>query len=299
MSSNSFNIIPMEFKSKGIVCRGDLYLPDHDTTSPVVIMAHGFGAEQSMGLGEYAKRFVQRQLAVFTFDYRGFGRSDGTPRNLVDPFSHVEDWKAAISFVRGLSYINPDKMALWGTSFSGGHVLVCAAADPSIKAVVSQVPFVDPISSMRKLGFKYQLKAFPHLLSEFTRTLMFRSPHYIKIIGKTDEFAVMNTEDAYEGFSSLLPDDTSWENRCPARILWLLPLYRPMAHAKKIKCPVLVIGAEYDSLIDISAVKKTAKRIPKGEIVVYPIKHFEIYSGDWLEKAAGLQMKFLEKHLLQ
>ncbi len=136
--------IKSDFFSKGIRCDGDLYLPENVKKPPVVIMAHGLSAVKAFRLPAFAERFVEKGMATFLFDYRTFGQSDGEPRHVVNPFHHVQDWLAAIAHVRNLTEIDSSRIALWGTSFSGGHVIIAAAKDAGIKAVVSQRIFIDP-----------------------------------------------------------------------------------------------------------------------------------------------------------
>ena len=146
-----------DFISRGVRCDGDLYLPQGAVNPPVVIMAHGMAAQKSFRLPAYAERFVEKNMAAFLFDYRTFGKSNGEPRHLVDPARHVQDWQAAIAHVRKLTNVDGTRIALWGSSFAGGHVITCAAADHDIRAVVSQVPFVSGWSSTR-------LKTIPDIL---------------------------------------------------------------------------------------------------------------------------------------
>lgn len=296
-SQASFSIIPSDFISCDIRCSGELYLPAELKNPPVVIMAHGFGAEKSFGLPAYAQKFASSGLAVFMFDYRCFGQSDGDPRNYVDPGRHLQDWQAAISHVRSLSSINTKKIALWGSSFSGGHVIVTASKDKDITAIVAQVPFVDSISSTRMLGVKFLMQAMPHAVRDMLCMATFQAPHYVKVIGKPDEFAVMNTPGSYEGFMSIFPKDSTWENKCPARILLTFAAYRPIAFADKIKCPTLIMAAKKDSLIDARVVEAAAKKIPDCEFINYDIDHFAIYTGEMFEKAVKKQAEFLCKHL--
>lgn len=108
------------------------------------------GAQKDFKLQDFASRFIDENIAAFLFDYRTFGKSDGEPRQLVDPFRHVEDWHAAIAHIRTLKEIDTKRIALWGSSFSGGHVIMCAAKDNDIAAVVSQIPFVSGLSSLRQ-----------------------------------------------------------------------------------------------------------------------------------------------------
>jgi len=296
-SQTFFSIIPSDFISQGIRCSGALYLPTNLKNPPVVIMAHGFAAEKAFRLPAYGERFASSGLAVFIFDYRCFGESDGEPRNYVDPGRHLLDWQAAIAHVRSLSAINTQKIALWGSSFSGGHVIVTASKDKSISAIVAQVPFVDSISTTRMLGVKYLMEAIPHAVKDMLCMATFQSPHYVKVIGKPDEFAVMNTPGSYEGFLSIFPKDSTWENRCPARILLTFSAYRPIASAGDVSCPALIMLCEKDSLIDAAAVEKTAKKIPNNELVKYPFGHFDIYTGEAFEDAVKKQTEFLLTHL--
>jgi pimeloyl-ACP methyl ester carboxylesterase len=285
------------FYSQNTRCIGELYLPGAVKTPPVVVMAHGFAAERTFGLPDYAEKFAENGLAVFLFDYRCFGGSDGTPRNLVDPKRHLADWAAAIDHVRSLQAIDARRMALWGSSFSGGHVIVTAARKPGIAAIVAQVPFVDAVSTSLKLGPKHLMRALPHGIRDLSRMLTFRAPHYVKVVGKPDEFAVMNTPESYDGYTAIIPEDADWENGCPARILLKFAAYRPTAHAKNVKCPALLMAGEYDSLINIEAVEKTANKMPNGRLIKYPLGHFDLYKGDAFADAVQKQTDFLLTHL--
>lgn len=286
-----------DFNSKNVKCRGDLYIPDNVTKPPIIVMAHGFAAEKAFGLSPYAEYFASNGLAVYVFDYRCFGDSDGEPRNYVDPFRHLQDWKAAIAHVRSLPGINNNKIALWGSSFGGGHVIVTAAKDKHIAAIVAQVPHVDPISTVMMRGLKFLWDVAINGTRDILRILTCRSPHYVKVVGHPDEVACLNAPEAYTGYLSIVPEDTTWENKCPARIGLTFGLYRPIAYANKIECPALLILAEKDTITCAKAVEKTANKIPKGELVKYPFGHFEIYTGEEFEDAVNKQCQFFLTHL--
>jgi len=287
-----------DFVSRGIRCAGWLYRPEGVSEAPVVVMAHGFGAERTFRLPAYAEKFVERGLAVFLFDYRNFGASDGEPRNLVSPRRHVQDWHTAIAHVRGLPNVNKGKIALWGSSFSGGHVTVVAAQDPGIAAIVSQIPFVDGLSSLGTLGVGYTLKALVAGFRDLGRMITFRAPHVVPIVEEPGRFGVLNTPESKPGLVAILPEDTSWKNECPARILLAVTWYRPLSYADKVKCPAFVLLAEKDSLIPARAVERFAGRMARAELVRVPVGHFDVYVGDPFEETAKLEADFLEKHLL-
>jgi alpha-beta hydrolase superfamily lysophospholipase len=126
----------------GTVLAGDLYLPDQETRSaPTVIMSHGFSATRKMGLPWYAESFATAGYCVYLYDHRGLGDSSGDPRNVVDPWSQTHDMWEVVDQVRGLKEVHPDRVALWGSSFSGGEAIVLGAFHPEVKAVIASVPF--------------------------------------------------------------------------------------------------------------------------------------------------------------
>jgi fermentation-respiration switch protein FrsA (DUF1100 family) len=134
------------FASEGLSCAGWLYVPDDLESGeqrPAVVMAHGFSAVKEMYLYNFAEKFVEAGLVVLVFDYRYFGDSEGEPRGRLFPAEQHEDYRNAISWVSRRPEVDPDRIGVWGSSYSGGHVLHLAAFDRRIKAVVSQVPLVD------------------------------------------------------------------------------------------------------------------------------------------------------------
>ena len=286
-----------DFISNKVRCRGDLYLPSDSKNPPVVIMAHGFGAERTFGLPAYAEHFAHNGFAVYLFDYRCFGDSDGEPRNYVSAKRHLQDWEAAIAHVRSLPNIQTEKIALWGSSFSGGHVIVTAARDGAVSAIIAQVPHVDAITTIRMLGIRYFLEASYHGLRDLFRIITFRSPYYVKIISNPEEFACLNTPECFPGYSALIPEDSNWQNRCPARITLTFGWYRPLTSAGKVACPALIMAAEKDTLIDPKSVELTASKMPNSTVVKYPFGHFDLYRGDAFNDAVKKQTAFLKEHL--
>src|SRR5690606_7112165 len=136
-----------ELPVDGSLVRAWWYRPGRSGPHPTVVMAHGFAGVKAAGLDAYASRFAAAGFAVVAFDYRSFGDSEGRPRQIIDIGRQLEDWEAVIEWARTHPEVDPARLALWGTSFSGGHVLVLAARHPEIAATIAQVPFVDGIAS--------------------------------------------------------------------------------------------------------------------------------------------------------
>lgn len=295
--SGAFTRTDHYFKSRGKRCAAWLYLPQGEKRPPVVVMAHGFGAQRDFGLPAYAERFAERGMAVLLFDYRNFGASEGEPRNLVNPWRHLRDWRSALAYVRSLPEVDGGRVALWGSSYSGGHVLVTAARDQGVAAVCAQVPFVDGVSSALYTGYKHALQATVASTRDIMRALTFREPYRVPIVSDPDTFGIMNTPESKPGYLALVPEGSGWKNDCPARaVLELLP-YRPTSRARRVQCPALVIMGDRDSLIRPEAVEKAASRIREVTLVHLPVGHFDVYHGEWFEKTVSLQADFLARHL--
>jgi uncharacterized protein len=133
----------VSFPSGAVSCTGSLFLPEPqagaDQRLPCVVLAHGFSGTMDR-LVPYAERFAADGIAALVFDYRGFGESGGAPRQVVDLPSQHEDLCAAVAWVRGRDDLDADRVALWGTSLGGAHVISVAADDPRIVAVWLRSP---------------------------------------------------------------------------------------------------------------------------------------------------------------
>ena len=150
------------FKSRRTNCHARLYEPTATNSNGAgVVLAHGFCGTIDTGLTAYAEAFAQAGFHALVFDYRGFGLSDGAPRQLVSVPSQRQDWRNAIATLRGHANVDADRIGLWGMSFSGGHVIHMAHGDPKIRAVVSQVPMIDPVLSQNIGNYERGIKKTP------------------------------------------------------------------------------------------------------------------------------------------
>lgn len=143
----------VKFKSGGINCAGNLYLPPGFSSSrsyPGLVVGHGT-AQTKKSLVNQGEFFSQAGYVVLAIDYRTFGESEGEPRGQLFPLIQVEDFRNGVSFLQRAPGVNREHIGIWGTSNSGGTVIYAAAVDPRIKAVVAQVPVVDHYRWMRWL----------------------------------------------------------------------------------------------------------------------------------------------------
>jgi dienelactone hydrolase len=274
-----------------------LYRPAGDGDAPLLVMAHGLGAVRTMRLDAYAERFCAAGYACLVFDYRNFGDSEGTPRQLIDIRMQLQDWTVAVAYARTLPGIDPDRIGLWGTSFSGGHVIATAARLPGIAAVVSQCPFTDSIASLGTLTPLISARITAMATRDLIGARFGAPPVMVRTAGNPGEVALMNAPDVYPGYLKLVPDDTELRNEVAARIgVTILP-YRPGRLAAKVPCPILFCICETDSVAPSGPTRRYAATAPRGEVKLYPEGHFGIYVGDAFERVIADQLEFLSRHL--
>lgn len=274
-----------------------LYCPDRSGDAPLIVMAHGLGAVRTMRLDAYAERFSAAGYACLVFDYRNFGDSEGQPRQVLDVRMQLQDWVAAVAYARTLPGIDGHRIALWGTSFAGGHVIATAARLPGIAAVVSQCPFTDSVASFGTLSPWVSARITALAVRDLVAARFGGGPVMVPTAGHPGEVALMNAPDAYPGYLELMPDGVSVRNEVAARIgVKLLP-YRPGRLAGKVPCPILFCVCETDSVAPAGPTLRYAAAAPRGEVKIYPEGHFAIYVGEAFERVVADQIAFFDKHL--
>jgi len=290
------------FGSGGATCRAWRYTPSGSGDGklcPCVVMAHGFGATRDASLEPYAERFAAAGLHVLLFDYRHFGASDGEPRQLLSVRRQLQDYAAAVHFAHALAGVDASRVAVWGTSFSGGHALVTAATVPGVAAAVCQCPMMDGLAAVMNIlnyaGAGQLLRLTGHGLWD-AALAPFGRAHYVPTVGKPGTLAVMTSADADEGYRKLAPPGFRFE--VAARIGLTAGLYRPVRYASRVHCPVLVQVCERDSVAPVAAAEQVIRLIgSRGEARRYPIGHFEPYFGAHFERSVTDQLEFLQRHL--
>jgi uncharacterized protein len=296
----------ISFDSAGVRCagthlrgEGDAFA-DEQGRRPCVVMAHGFAATADSGLMPFAERFAEAGLDALVFDYRHFGASEGEPRQLISIRRQLEDYAAAISFARALDGVDGERIVVWGSSFSGGHVVPVAVADGRAAAVVSQVPSMDGVATMlnaaRRTGPAAMAKLTVTAVRDLLGSLRGRAPVMAPAVAAPGGVAFMTTPDADPGMRAVA--GPSWRNEVAARIGLTLGTYRPGLQADRLPCPILVQIADRDSVAPPQAAQDAAWRATgRAEVRTYPIGHFDIYTGAAFEQAIADQLHFLRRHV--
>lgn len=270
--------VEVRIPSHGEQLAAYLYRPAASGRVPCVVMAHGFSGTRDDALPGYAEAFCDAGYAVVLFDYRHFGASSGEPRQLLDIARQQDDYRAAIEWARHTDGIDPDRIVLWGSSFSGGHVIAVAATDSRIAAVIAQAPYTDSVPVIRRMPPLNLVRAVAAAVRDQAGAALGRKPTLIPAAGAPGTFAAMTESEALSGFTAMVPPESLWRNEIAARVMFRLPLFRPVKIADRLTMPVLFCVCDTDATTPPESTVKAASLAPYGEMRRYPYGHFAIYN---------------------
>jgi uncharacterized protein len=272
----------IEFDAEGVTLRGWFYPADGAEVAPTIVMAHGFSAVKEMYLDKFAEVFAAGGLNALVFDNRNFGESDGTPRLEIDPWAQVRDYRHAITYAITLPETDASRIGIWGSSYSGGHVLVVGAIDRRVKAVVAQVPLISGYDNVRALvrsdfidGFREQFDA--DRLARFQG----KEPAMVPVVAENPfDPSALPTPDSWQWFTETGKNRApNWKNEVTLRTVEMLGEYNPGDYIAQISpTPLLLLPARNDvltpSAFAIGAYEQA--REPK-KLVILPGGHFDAY----------------------
>jgi uncharacterized protein len=302
MTAPTVNRTEVRFSSHGVDCAGYLFRPAKARRAlPCVVLGHGTAGTMDR-LFVYTEPFAAAGMAVLVFDYRGWGASDGQPRQVIDIGGQLDDWRAAIGFARGLDGVDPGRIALWGSSLSGGHVVALAADDPQIAAVVAQVPWFGdartPGQTLRQLLTVSTLKLVAAGTRDAYRGARGRPPYLVPIVGEPGQTALFTGPEVRDALEAKGVEGSLWRNQFAPRFVFALPRYQPGKAVERLGMPLLVCVADRDRETPAEFAARFVERAPRGELRRYLASHFEMYHGETFKRVLADQVDFLRSHLL-
>lgn len=298
----------VEFSSEGVTVRGDLQLPEGKGPFPVVVMAGGWCYVKELRQPQYAQEFVDRGFATLIFDYRTIGASDGEPRQHLDPWGQIADYRNAITYLETREDIDPERIGAWGISYSGGHVIILGAVDPRVKVIVSNVPVIDGYLNMWRVHGTDRFRKLQQLVLE-DRRKRFETGEYGYLpmsatpTGPDAELVTWPLDEVKVVFDELQRTQAPrHEHRSTIASVDLLMQYDATPYAQRlVNKPTMMIVANEDDITLWDVETKVFESIPSNqkELVVLPsTSHMTLYSNltalDLAAKAAGT---WFSKHL--
>lgn len=304
----------VKFSSHGVALDG-WYFPAVDDRlasaagRPIVVMAHGFAGTKDCGLAGFGERLALAGADVLAFDYRGFGASDGEPRQVISLKAQAEDYRAALGAAAGLPGVDPDRLVLWGVSMSGGLVLEVAAGRSDIAAVLALTPLVSsaperatpatpPGTADENLAPRRGVTAARLLargMQDRWAASTGRPRVMVPAVGRPGETALLTVPGTYDAYLSIA--GPTWRNQVAASIAVEAIGHRPMRYAKALQVPALFQIADFDRCVPVHAAVKTAVAA-RAHTRRYPCDHFDVYpGGPWHERIADHQAEFLTQTL--
>jgi dienelactone hydrolase len=275
-----------------------LYRPEGDGPHPAVVMAHGFAAVKAGGLEPFAEAFRRQGLAAIPFDYRHWGGSSGEPRDVTSVPAQRADYRTVIDWAIAQPNIDEERVFVWGTSFSGLHAVELAATDDRLRGAIAQNPLVDGLAGTRNSRPGLLLHLFAVGVVDRLGSLLGRPPRYVPAGVASGEFGAVANEQAFGGLEIIRPKDgTEWQNRVAARSLLGIAAHRPGRKAADIRCPILLVVGQNDTIAPAGPALTVAERAPKSELYRSAGGHYDVYEGgEDFDNVVRVEVEFLRRH---
>ena len=293
-------VADIEIRSGSDSIRAWFFVPDSaQGPSPCLVIGHGFGLTRRCRLYEIAGAFADAGYVVLAFDYRGFGDSGGSPRQVVSFRKQLEDWCSAIAFVRTQTEVDPDRVITWGFSLGAGHALTAASRDLRIAAAVAVAPMFDGLSSTLAAMRRWTLWTFFRIVGRGIRDLIAaalgRPPVMVPIAALPGELGLLTTEDAYPGYQAMAPTDFNYDTA--ARIGLLFWTYRPGLRLRRFDRPILVFPSVRDEINPPGPTVRWTRRCPTATLVELTCAHMDVTTEPHRERIIASTIEFLREQV--
>jgi hypothetical protein len=293
------------FPSQGLECAAWYYVPTDRAPGrkrPAIVLAHGYSGVKEQYLDNFASKFADAGFVVLVFDYRYFGASEGEPRQQLLWYEQIIDYRNAITWASMQPEVDAARIGLWGTSYSGGHVLQLAAFDRRVKAVVAQVPAVSPwlshFASLPKAQAEQQSAWFAQARAERVKT---GKPAYFSVVAPEGQPAVLPQPEAFAWVTESARGAPRWENRVTVESLEVGMYYDPANFVAAISpTPLLMVIASDDIITPTAVQRQVFERAgePK-KLVVVQGRHFDPYVGPKHAEYVIPELAWFEQHLMR
>jgi fermentation-respiration switch protein FrsA (DUF1100 family) len=255
-----------------------------------------------MALDDYAEIFCKGGFAVLVYDHRNWGASDGEPRGEIVPHEQIQDYRDAITFSLTLPAVDKNRIGIWGSSYSGGHVIVVGAIDRRVKCVASQVPFLGGFETTRRLVAPLALNGLRQAF-EADRMARFQGepPQRLPVVpAEPNGAAILVHEPARVFFMNMVDRAPTWKNEATLRSAEFFVDYEPLPFLSQIgPTPLLMVLTTQDTIVptDIALKAYNQNALEPKKLVMVPGEHFDIYSGEGFDISSQAELEWFQKWL--
>jgi uncharacterized protein len=288
----------VEFAAEGGArLRGWLLSPVGPGPHPAITMAHGFAGVKEHGLDRFARVFADDGFVVLVHDHRGFGASEGEPRQDVDPWRQIADWRRAISFLESRTEVDAERIGLWGTSYAGGHAIVLGAADRRLRCVVAQVPTISGYEQGRRRTAPHEVAALEDTFAEDERAQASGAPPRYEAVVSPDPAvsAAYRAPEAISFYRQPVPEGT-WVNTVTVRSTHAARMYEPGVWIDRVSPTPLLMEVALDDTITLTDVALAAyeRALEPKRLELIPGGHFHPYLSSFAQSSGAARAWFRE-----
>jgi uncharacterized protein len=284
----------------GIEISAWLFVPEGRTAPlPAITMAHGYAGTKYHGLERFAEAFAESGFVVLLHDHRNFGDSGGEPRQDINPWQQISDWRRAISYLQERPEVDGNCIGLWGTSYAGGHAIVLGTTDRRIKAVVAQVPTIDGYATGLRRIAPETVAALEARFAADERAQFRGEPPATQLIVSDDPArpAAYNATDAVGFYLQPLAQEV-WENKVTVRSTRWARMYAPGDFIERVSpTPLLMVVATHDHVaVTDLALKAYERALEPKRLVMIKGGHFDPYAREF-KNASGAAIEWFRTNL--
>lgn len=277
----------------GGVLAATVYSKDEALARPTIILSHGFCGIRQVLVPSFAEFFAARGFHALTFDYRGFGGSEGERGRLV-PAMQIEDIDQVVRWAARQPFVLPEGLGLWGTSLGGAHVIEVAARNAFVQCVVSQLAFGDGMSLITEKMSEEARASFIETLDKMHERKLANGKETMVSINR-----VLSDPDSKAFFEDVRVRHPEIDIRIPFLTVREMLSYSPANAASEVRQPTLIVAAEEDIVNPPGQAELLYKALagPKDWHLQPGARHYDLYSHPHFEPVAERQYRWFADHL--
>lgn len=285
---------PVEFVSQGQIIKGLITWPKNkEQLAPAIVLCHGFAGVKELLLPVYAKAFSDHGYVVLSFDYRGFGESQGEPGRLV-PKLQIEDIHAATHYLSGLDGVDSSKIGLWGTSYGGANVVMAAAQGAPCACMVVQLTFANGERVVTQEMSLEEKENFFNTLSRIEAKKEKTGKEMMVNLSK-----MLSDPQSKAFYERYRVDFPALNIKIPFLTVKETLSHKPEEHIGSCDVPVLIVAAENDSVNPVAESQHLYDHAhqPKELFIVEQVGHYDCYEGQAFERIIKQEINWFDRYL--